>query len=340
MGNSERNAAVDLMIDDEHTQVPHGHLPEKVHSYNFYQLVELLQRLNDLNPESEEWERECRLVFSANTSLGFSPSDVASLTERDDDRLVMLTNFFGLSGAQSPLPGFITEQLACEEPGGYRQPFFDFFNNRLINLVYRVWRKYRYYVRFQPDAEDDFSAQLFALVGLGDSRLRGEAPINWCKMLAYAGTLAGRSRSPQVVAGIIAHCFDLPKVEIQQWVRRKVNIEREQQMALGMQNAQLGVDSIIGETVMDCNGKFTIQISELTRERFADFLPSGKEYQPLCKLVEVILREQMAYDLELSMAEDEAPAMQLNSKRGVALGWTTFLGEEAQDQHVLIQVRQ
>lgn len=148
MGHTERNAAVDLNSDP--AQASPLSLPGNVREYNFYQLVELLQKLADINPESEEWERDCRLVFSANPSLGFSPSDVVALEARDDDRWVMLTNFFGLSGAQSPLPGFILEQLVTEEPGGYKQPFLDFFNNRLINLVYRVWRKYRYYVRFQP----------------------------------------------------------------------------------------------------------------------------------------------------------------------------------------------
>lgn len=338
MGNTDRNAAVDMTADGQ--QVLQSHLPGDVRAYNFYQLVELLQKLQQFNPESEEWERQCQLVFSANPSLGFSPSDVNSLHERDDERLVMLTNFFGLSGAPSPLPGFIIEQLVNEEPGGFKQPFFDFFNNRLINLVYRIWRKYRYYVRFQPDAQDAFSTQLFALVGLGDTDLRGETPINWCKMLAYAGTLAGRSRSPQVVAGIIAHCFDLQDVSIRQWVRRKVQIDKSQQLSLGQQNAQLGVDSMVGESVMDCNGKFIICIGKLSRERFADFLPSGKEHQPLCKLVEFILREQMAYDVELTLDEDEAPKLSLAAGNGVALGWTSFLGDNAQDQHVLIQVRQ
>lgn len=143
-------------------------------------------------------------------------------------------------------------------------------------MVYRVWRKYRYYVRFQPGAQDVFSAQLFALVGLGDPDLRGETPINWCKMLAYAGTLAGRSRSPQVVAGIIAHCFDLPDVSIRQWVRRRVSIDRSQQLALGKQNARLGMDTVIGESVIDCSGKFIICIKRLSRSRFADFCPPVK----------------------------------------------------------------
>ncbi|WP_333014297.1 type VI secretion system baseplate subunit TssG [Vibrio vulnificus] len=338
MGNTERNATVDLKPDSAPTSLLT--LPSNVREYNFYQLVELLQKLARLNPESEEWERECRVVFSANPSLGFSPCDVMSLDARSEECWVLLTNFFGLSGAQSPLPGFIVEQLVTEEPGGYKQPFLDFFNNRLINLVYRVWRKYRYYVRFQPGAQDLFSAQLFALVGLGDPDLRGETPINWCKMLAYAGTLAGRSRSPHVVAGIIAHCFELSDVSIRQWVRRRVEIDRSQQFELGKRNAALGVDTVVGESVIDCSGKFVICIKQLSRSRFADFLPSGKEYQPLCKLVEFILREQMAYDLELTMDESEAPSFCLNSKQSIALGWTSFLGHDAARKHVLIQVRQ
>ena len=215
MGYSGGDAATDLV--DQAEQPEEVVMPSDVHEYNFYQLVELLQKLNEMNPEGDDWERQCRLVFSANPSLGFSPSDVNRLDTLNDERMVMMTNFFGLSGAQSPLPGYVVEQLLNEEPGGFKQPFFDFFNNRLINLVYRIWRKYRYFVRFQPDAQDDFSAQLLSLVGLGSPELRGDTPINWCKMLAYSGTLAGRSRSPQVVSGIIAHCFDLEEVEIRQW---------------------------------------------------------------------------------------------------------------------------
>ena len=333
MADESREATTHL----EKTTVSGADLVKDARVYSFFQLVELLQKHKGLNPEDEEWERECQLVFSANPSLGFAASDISSL-DQVNDHTVMLTNFLGLAGSQSPLPAFITEQLLHEEPGGIKRPFLDFFNNRLIALVYRIWRKYRYYVRFQPGAEDQFSAQLFALVGLGDTQLRGETPINWCKMLAYAGTLAGRSRSPTVVAGIIAHCFDLEYVEIRQWVTRKVMIAKAQQMSLGGLNGRLGEDTVIGESVFDCNGKFVICIRDLTRERFNDFLPVGKEYQPLCKLVEFILREQMAFDLELSMTDEETPALQLGQQ--VALGWTSFLGEDLQDKRVLIQVRQ
>ncbi|SHG08497.1 type VI secretion system baseplate subunit TssG [Vibrio gazogenes] len=338
MGNPDRDAAADIdSAQKKQALIP---IPDKVRSYNFFQLVELLQKLQCSNPEDEDWERVCRLIFSANPSLGFSPADVKDLTQFDDEHLILQTNFFGLTGSQSPLPGFILEQLAVEDPGGFKRPFLDFFNNRLINLVYRIWRKYRYYVRFQDDAQDLFSQQLFALVGLADPDLRGDTPINWCKMLAYAGVLAGRSRSPQVVAGIIAHCFDLEDVSIRQWEKRRVMIDPSQQLSLGQQNGNLGMNTVIGESVMDCNGKFVICIKGLSRERFADFLPIGKEFQPLCKLVEFVLREQMAYDLELSMDEKEVPVLRLDSQDSVALGWYSFLGSGEREKNVLIQVRQ
>jgi type VI secretion system protein ImpH len=335
MADESRDAAADIKNETDGRTMTD--LVPDVRPYNFYQLVALLQKHGAIDPDQEDWERECKLVFSANPSLGFAASDVASLHDQNG-HAVMLTNFLGLAGSQSPLPGFITEQLLHEEPGGIKRPFLDFFSNRLIALVYRIWRKYRYYIRFQPGAEDQFSAQLFALVGLGDPQLRGETPINWCKMLAYAGTLAGRSRSPTVVAGIIAHCFDLENVEIRQWVTRKVKIAKEQQMALGCMNGRLGEDTVIGESVFDCNGKFVICIKDLTRDRFNDFLPLGKEYQPLCKLVEFILREQMAFDLELSMTNEDTPAFELGGE--IALGWTSFLGNDLRDKRVLIQVRQ
>lgn len=337
MGNSGRDAATDL----NHVVVSEvdNLFPDDVEKFNFYQLVELLHSLLKQDPEGSDWESECRLVFSANPSLGFSPADVSSLLELDDKRLQLKTNFFGLTGAQSPLPGFMLEQLACEDEFGLRRQFLDFFNNRLISLVYRTWRKYRYYIRFQDEAQDQFSAQLFALVGLADQRMRGETPINWCKMLSYSGTLAGRSRSPQVVEGILSHCFDLPDVSIRQWVKRRVPIQQEQKMQLGLQNCCMGRDTVLGDNVNDIKGKFAIVIKGLDKERFADFLPLGREYLPLCKLVEFILREQMAYDLELVLKENEAPSMTLGNG-DVSLGWSSFLGESEHMKKVVIQVRQ
>jgi type VI secretion system protein ImpH len=350
MGYSDRVAATDLerqaAMNNEVAQsdvTESTPWPEKVQSYNFYQLVELLYRLKDLDPESDEFESQCTVLFSANPSLGFAASDVSGLDILDDDRLRLQTTFFGMSGSQSPLPAFLLEQMVTEDENGVRKLFMDFFNHRLITLVYQIWRKYRYYMRFREGASDPFSAQLFALVGLADDRLRGETPINWCKMLAYSGMLAGRSRSPQVVSGIIAHCFDLDSVSIRQWELRQVFVPQSQKMRLGKANNSLGHDSVIGTWMKDRMGKFVICIHELSLSRFNDFLPTGKDHQSVIKLVEFILREQMAFDLELGLKADEAPAMRLSSSEDIdsaCLGWTSFTGHTQENRRVLIQIRQ
>ena len=346
MGNSigtaasdleQPTASVTLLPDNLHKlSAAVDHLCANVRSYNFYQLVELLHRVQKQDPECGNQA----LFFSANPSLGFAASDVTSLDVIEQQYLRLETTFLGMSGAQSPLPAYLLEQLLTEGESGLRKPFLDFFNHRLITLIYQIWRKYRYFIRFRADASDDFSTQVFALVGLADGRLRGETPINWCKMLAYSGMLAGRSRSPQVVAGIIAHCFDLEQVTIRQWEVRYVRIPEDQKMRLGKNNTSLGKDSTIGKQVKDCMGKFVICIHDLSLIRFQDFLPVGKDHQPLIKLVEFTLREQMAFDLELGLKEDAAPPMQLSSSHGASLGWSTFTGHKQHHRIVRIQIRQ
>lgn len=335
MGSSNRSTATDLTVENSTAE-----LVKDVESYNFFQLVELLHRLFGDDPEAfADGRISSKLLFSSNPSLGFAASDIKQLVELDEKHYQLQVSFLGLSGAQSPLPGYFLEQIATEGEQGLRQDFLDFFSHRLITLVYQIWRKYRYYIRFREEASDAFSAQLFALVGLADEDLRKETQINWCKMLSYAGTLAGRSRSPQVVSGIIAHYFDLQQVEIKQWQIRQVAIATEQKFRLGQANMCLGEDTVIGDSITDCMGKFVICFKKLTFERFQDFLPTGKDYATFCKLMEFILREQMAFDLELELDWGQAPLLQLNQDNSSSLGWYSFMGVSEAKRQVCIHIR-
>lgn len=336
MGYPEWPTTADMTFPElSSSRIPHDY-----REYSFFQLVELLHQLKGRDPQDAQWELTGELQFSANPSLGFAPSDISMLESLGNGRLRLETCFLGLNGAQSPLPSYLLDMLLDDEEG-IRRNFLDFFNNRLISLLYRLWRKYRYYVRFQENAADSFSAQVYALVGLANVDIRQDTSINWCKMLAYAGMLAGRSRSPQAVAGIVAHCFDLPNVSIRQWQLRQVEIPEFQRCRLGMANSKLGENTMLGKRIGDLCGKFVLCMEELSLERFRDFLPSGEEFQPLCKVMEVILREQMAYDLELTLRADEAPLLQLGEEKGGQLGWSSFLGKGGiARKSVLIQIRQ
>ncbi|PVY77660.1 type VI secretion system protein ImpH [Tamilnaduibacter salinus] len=313
--------------------------------YSFFQLVDLIHRLHGDNLEDpgQSEPRQERIRFSASASLGFPGTDVVSAEEPAHDYAPyqMEVSFLGLHGSQSPLPGYYLDELAWEygQETGLRRYFLDFFNHRLVTLFHRVWRKYRYYVRFQPGATDAFSEHIFSLIGLGDPDLRGETPINWSKMMAQAGLMAGRSRSPDVVSGIIAHCFDLEDVQIEPWALRTVRIPDDQQTALGQSNAQLGQTTLVGSRIRDRSGKFILRLGGLSRERFEDFLPNGQDHERLVSLVAFTMREQLAYDLELVMRpEDIRP---LTMGQDVRLGWNSFVDPKPSPEGhaVRIQIR-
>lgn len=349
MGNQERQTTHHIMADKA------GLILKDSHNYSFYRLVEHLYRLHDEDIEDMGLSSSVfqRVIMEGDARLGFPASDVISakqlrawdtcfdgISTQDTETLEELdeqtqykikTTFLSLQGPDSPLPGYYLDQLAYDYSHeiGIRAAFFDFFNNRLLTLLNVAWRKYRYYKRFQHSATDGFSKYIFALIGLGDKNLRIQTPIPWSRLLSFVGIIVSRSRSPSVVSGIVAHCFDLEKVSVREFEQRYVDIPAQQRNGLGRKNASLGKDFVLGARVSTRASKFTIVISELTQKRFRDFLPNGESFKPLCKLIEFLLRDTLAYDLELGLKQEEIPPFQLAKNSGIYIGWTTFLPQDA-----------
>ncbi len=312
-------------------------------NYDFFQLVELLcrsegqdiEQLENRLPENE------KIRYTASASLGFPASDIVSVSKSDRGYDVEVA-FLGLQGAQSPLPGYYLENLACQymhDEGGLGN-FLNFFNHRLLMLLHRAWRKYRYYVRYRPQGADRFSHNMFSLLGLGSDALRESVSINHSKMLAYSGLLAAPGRSSKVVAGLIAHCFDLNNVEILAWQYRRVAIASQQQNRLGAANMSPGVDFVIGEFVPDISSKYVLKINELSYSLFLRFLPNGDLFSSLTTVMSFIMREQFAWDLELNLARNQSEKTCLGRGKGCLLGWTTFLAPLPQELKVTLCVQE
>jgi type VI secretion system protein ImpH len=316
---------------------------------DFFGLVEQLHGLHGDDMESSDAAEPGyqRVRLTSYAGLGFPASDI-SFAERmpagsRSDYRVQAT-FFGLHGPDSPLPSYYLDRLAYEygHGVGIRPAFLDFFNHRLLTLLHQAWRKYRYYVRFQLEARDKFSRYIFALVGLNDSDLRGATPLPWGRLLSYAGMIASRSRSPSVVAGIIAHCFDLETVSIREFEPRYMHVPEAQLLSLGKRNGVLGDSFVLGSRVQTRHSKFTIVIPNLDQARFREFLPSGENFGRLCKLIDFLMRDPSAYDLELGLRQEEVPPFNLGRDSGSHLGWTSFVDQTGlrTQANVRIKVRQ
>ena len=332
------------MASPDRSALPDVTATREASCFNFFQLVELLNRLDGVDQERalDHLPGNENIRFKATASLGFPTSDVQQIGRDKKGGHELEVAFLGLHGSQSPMPGYYLDSLAWEYAQGEQKLglFLDFFHHRLLTLLHRIWRKYRYHVRFQDNGVDGFSRCMFALVGLGNEDDCKRLPVNRAKMLSYAGLLASPSRSPEVVAGLVAHCFDLADVEVSAWQWRKVPIHSDQQNRLGSACVTLGDDFVIGDKLNDCAGKFLLKINGLRFSHFLGFLPDGEHFHALVTFVSFILRDQLAWDLRLGFGRDEAQGLQLGEEQSARLGWSSFLGQPPKEPFVTICVQE
>ncbi|MCA7993976.1 type VI secretion system baseplate subunit TssG [Burkholderia cepacia] len=339
MAIADRQATPDLAVADA--------VLASAKAYDFFRLLEQLHALHDDDLEASDplGDAHWRIRLSSSAGLAFPASDISFAARMPDSSASdyqVQVNFFGLHGTDSPLPGYYLDRLAYEygQGIGIRPAFLDFFHHRLLTLLHRAWRKYRYHIRFRSEASDGFSRYVFALVGLGDGDLRGVTPLPWSRLLSFAGSIINRSRSASMVAGIVADCFGLKSVQVREFEIRYVDIPSGQRLSLGKRNGEVGDSFVIGKRVRICHNKFTVVISDLDQERFRHFLPSGEDFARLRKLMEFLLRDPMAFDLELRLRPAEVESFNLSRERGSHLGWTTFVnGDDATRTPVRIKVR-
>ncbi|KZB51085.1 type VI secretion system baseplate subunit TssG [Thalassospira xiamenensis] len=341
MDGSRRQSAPDLISD----------LRKNPQRYSFARAVDLLLKQSGQQVEENalQTQQVDGLVFRVDPGLGFPASDVVAFRDaliesaESDPKVRELTvSFLGLHGSSSPLPSHMLETAAWSAgEEGVQQTFNDFFSNRLIWLFYLIWRKYRYYIRYRADARDQFSDWMFSLIGIGGEESRGRADIPWAKLLTYLGVVAGRVRSADMISGVIAHAFGLKDVSIRQLELRKVEIPADQRARMGKGNLSLGRDFVVGRFARDRAGKFTVVLRDLSFDRFRDFLPSGRDFSRMKELIEFLLKDQLAYDIELHLRHNHVPALELGKKHRANLGWTTFIGNTQKEglKPVVLQAR-
>jgi len=316
-------------------------LSRGIREYSLFQAVQLvLERLAEAHPHLDEQRLYEYLEFQANPSLGFPGSDIDRVQffeEHGELRARLRINLLGLFGGSSPLPAFYSEQaLGDSHEGNPTRDFLDLFNNRLQRLLLPIWRKYRYCARFRSGATDAFSAQLFALIGLGSPQIRQAEELNWKRLLPYLGLLSLRAHSGALIESVLRYYFKHADLHIEQCLERQVTVSAEQCNRLGRANSRLGEDSVLGERVRDCSGKFRIHIRQLSWARFHEFLPVGSGYSPLCALVRFTLRDPLDYDISLELRKDEIRDLRIGNDNPCLLGWTTWLGQDHSDGQVTL----
>jgi type VI secretion system protein ImpH len=158
--------------------------------------------------------------FGSWPRVGFPAGEVARVEfgdASDDDGPhappTLRTTFMGLYGVDAAVPPHMIDDIVLRAEGHEAvEAFLDRFNHRLVTLLYRAWKKYRYPESFRPGGSDAHSRNLLCLVGFGWGRKPERAGVPDSRMLALLGLLSLKTRTPEGLAGVIA--LAVPGVDV------------------------------------------------------------------------------------------------------------------------------
>lgn len=192
---------------------------------------------------------------------------------------------------------------------------------------------------------DPFSQAVLELIGMGGpaARYRGgerrklvaRREVRENVLRYYSGLLANRHRSAIGLERLLEDYFGLPIVVKQfmgQWLMldtadQTCLLPAAQVLALGRQEARLGVNAVVGERVWERQGKFRVRIGPLGYRDFVKFLPAGGAFRPLTHLTRLYCGQQFEFDVQVVLRASEAPECRLTSApaEGVRLGWDAWI---------------
>jgi len=305
-------------------------LLEKPYDFSFFQAVQLLQRytggagLGQLGPAAEEMVRIRPAV-----SMAFPAADmeqIERIPRSGAEGYRITTSFLGLYSSDSPLPTFYTEDLLWKESDQEAvRSFLDIFHHRAFSLLFRTFEKYRYDVQFRHRGSDAFSLRVYSLLGFGTFGLAESAGVPAVLLLRYAGLITQRPHSAAALSELLRDYFGLEHIDIEQCLERWVRIEEPQQNRLGSRNCTLGGDLIAGGRIRDRSGKFRIKVGSVSLATFNRLTPVGEDYAAMVNLARLFVGDRLDFDIQVKLAPEEVPPLQLSSGSPARLGWTSWL---------------
>jgi type VI secretion system protein ImpH len=304
---------------------------DESYRFGFFQAVRLLERIYaDHEPVGQDADTNREVVrFRTRQTFSFPACEIHELTHGpllDGAPPEMMVSFMGLSGPMGVLPHQYTELLM--DRARYRDTalwsFLDIFNHRLISLFYRVWEKYHFPIAYERTGEDQFTAYLFDLIGMGTNGLRERLSFRDQGLLFYGGLIAQRPHSATAIGAIVGDYFDVSADVTQfagEWLKLGDNVT-----TLGSANSQLGLSTIAGSKVWSDQSKFNVRIGPMNLKKFTTFVPVGSAFKPLTEIVRLLVGLEFEFNIQLVLEHDEVPGCALGSDPdGSRLGWTSWL---------------
>jgi type VI secretion system protein ImpH len=313
--------------------------------YDFYYVVGVMERLTPDavriggdGPYAEEairFRHDHSLVFNSGdiSSVGWEdrPYAAEDLLEKRSRRFEVTTTFLGLTGAVSPLPLYLAEEIAqAQNTAPVKRDFLDLFHHRMLSFVYRLGVKHDLAREYTRDATDRWSRRILALAGI-DAWGTGGRPryIEAWRLLRLSPLLTqGASASARTIElALLDVCREAigdATIAIEQFQGDWTDLDPDQQMKLDQRNHALGVASVLGVKCFDKSGKAKVVIGPLG-ENFRRFLADGDMYPVVVELLSRLTVEPISFDLELVLSQEARPPFHLGLPGAGRMGVDAWL---------------
>ena len=322
----------------------------------FFHVVSLLERMmpdrvrvgGDGPPQQEG------LRFRHDPAMAFSAGDITSVSQHDivlepgstlSPKLPgfqITSTFLGLTGAVSPLPLYMPEEVALEDPANHiRRDFLDLFHHRVLSLLYRSVTRYSPTREHVAKTPDPWLRRFLAAAGLDsyEGSLSEQLPESF--FLRLLPLFVGRSRTRDGLeitlrAALGSAAGAGAMVSVEQFVGRRVQVDDSQRTQLGKSNHVLGKSSVVGGRVFDRSSRFAIRIGPLGQDNYQGFMEGGEQLKVLREVVRMFCRRPLDYDVELELTADAVPRFNLSTTEPRRLGRQTWLrGQRAAQVHTI-----
>jgi type VI secretion system protein ImpH len=262
-------------------------------------------------------------------ALNFAPGSLAEVVAIEGGRWQVDVRFLSLFGPNGALPLHLTE-YAWDRLHNHRDPslarFADIFHHRMLLYFYRAWAQANPAVSYDREEEDEFAQQLGSLGGYGFKSLNGRDHVPDNAKLFYTGLLARHVRSAECGAQILADYFGLA-VKIEQMEPAWIDLPVEQRTRLATQGdaSCLGVGTVAGARVPDCQSHYLVRIGPMPLERFQGFLPDSEGAKTLADWLRHYFGDAYSWRAQIVLQREEVPRPCIGIN--MLLGWQFWLGE-------------
>jgi len=81
---------------------------------------------------------------------------------------------------------------------------------------------------------------------------------------------------------------------------------------------------VAGDAIWDRQSRVRLRIGPLTKKRYDDFLPGGSANRQLRAITRFFANDCLDFEVQLVLRREEAPAIRLDGRQPVRLGWDSW----------------